>query len=124
MTETKGPTRTEMGGTSSPEPTSPPESEARAATARRERRVTRLGSIHAGLVIAAAVLVLLLVFILENSHSVNVAFLGAHLRLPLAVALLLAGVGGALLVGAIGAARITQLRRAVRHEVHRFDDQR
>ena len=123
MTDAKGPTRTEMGGTSSPEATSPPEPEARTVTARRGR-VTRLGSIHAGLVIAAAVLVLLLVFILENSHSVNVAFLGAHLRLPLAVALLLAGVGGALLVGAIGAARITQLRRTVRHEVHRFDDQR
>ena len=84
-------------------------------------RVSRLGNVHAGLIVAAAVLVVLLVFILENAHSVDVGFIGAHVRLPLAVALLLAGVGGALLVGAIGAARIAQLRRAVRHEVHRYD---
>jgi len=92
-----------------------------AAPARPGTRTSRLGSVHAGLIVAAAVLVVLLVFILENAHSVDVGFLGAHLRLPLAVALLLAGVGGALLVGAIGAARIAQLRRAVRHEVHRLD---
>ena len=98
--------------------------EVEAVAAVREHRVTRLGSAHAGLIAAAAVLVLLLVFILENAHSVNVGFLGTHLRLPLAIALLLSGVGGALLVGAVGAARIAQLRRAVRHEVHRFDQPR
>lgn len=90
----------------------------------RGRMSSRLGSVHAGLIASAAVLVLLLVFILENAHSVNVGFLGAHLHLPLAVALLLAGVGGALLVGALGAARITQLRRTVHREVHRFDQPR
>ena len=95
-----------------------------ATPSRRGRKATRLGSVHTGVIAAAAVLVLLLVFILENAHTVNVAFLGAHLRLPLAVALLLAGVGGALLVGTIGAARITQLRRAVRREVHRQDQPR
>jgi uncharacterized integral membrane protein len=91
------------------------------AVAPGKRRATRLGSAHAGLMVGAVVLVLLLVFILENAHSVNVGFLGMHLRLPLAVALLLAGVGGALLVGAIGAARITQLRRALGRQVRRPD---
>lgn len=87
-------------------------------------RSSRIGRVHAGLVVAAAVLVLLLVFILENAHSVSVGFFGAHLRVPLAVALLLSGVGGALLVGAIGAARIAQLRRAVHREVDRVDQLR
>ena len=124
MTETKASTRTDTAGDLSPGADASAVPRPKATAALRERRVTRLGSAHAGLIVAAAVLVVLLVFILENDHSVSVAFLGAHLHLPLAVALLLAGVGGALLVGAIGAARITQLRRAVHHEVHRSDEAR
>jgi len=115
MTDTKAVTGSDIVSDASPQ------AHDRTEPARRQRRVTRLGSAHAGLIAAAVVLVLLLVFILENAHSVNVGFLGAHLRLPLAVALLLAGVGGALLVGAVGAARITQLRRAVHREIHRSD---
>jgi len=89
-----------------------------AATARR-RRLTRLSSAHTGLIAAAVLLVLLLVFILENSRSVTVEFLGAHAHLPLAVALLLAAVGGALLVGTVGAARIAQVRRAAHRDARR-----
>ena len=39
---------------------------------------------------------------------------GAHLHLSLAVALLLAGIAGALAMAAAGTARITQLRRIMR----------
>jgi lipopolysaccharide assembly protein A len=45
---------------------------------------------------------------------VNINFLGAHLRLSLAVALFLAAIAGALLMAAAGTARITQLRRTMR----------
>jgi uncharacterized integral membrane protein len=121
MTDTKGLTGSDIVSDASRQAPDRTEADGRRSPAPRQRRVTRLGSAHAGLIAAAVVLVLLLVFILENAHSVNVGFLGAHLRLPLAVALLLAGVGGALLVGAVGAARITQLRRAVRREIHRSD---
>jgi lipopolysaccharide assembly protein A len=62
----------------------------------------------------AIVLIVLLVFILENTQSVKISFFGASSHLPLGVALLLAAIGGALLVGIIGAARIVQLRRHVR----------
>jgi uncharacterized integral membrane protein len=62
----------------------------------------------------AIVLIVLLVFILENTQSVKISFFGASGHLPLGVALLLAAIGGALLVGIIGAARIVQLRRHVR----------
>lgn len=121
MTDTKALAGSENISDASPQAHDPTEADRRRSSSPRQRRVTRLGSAHAGLIAAAVVLVLLLVFILENAHSVNVGFLGAHLRLPLAVALLLAGVGGALLVGAVGAARITQLRRAVHREMHRSD---
>lgn len=123
MTDTKGLTGSEMVGDASPQEVGQQETPESPA-GRPQRRVSRLGSVHAGLIAAAVVLVLLLVFILENAHSVDVGFFGAHMRLPLAVALLLAGVGGALLVGVIGAARITQLRRAVHREVHRLDQRR
>jgi len=91
---------------------------------RSKRRLTRLSSLHTGLIVATVVLVLLLVFILENDHSVNVRFIGLSSRLPLSVALLLSAVAGALLVGTIGAARITQLRRAVTRQARRADRHR
>jgi uncharacterized integral membrane protein len=67
-----------------------------------------------GLIAGAVVLVVVLIFIIQNAHSVNISFLGAHLQLSLAVALLLAAVGGALAMAAAGTARITQLRRIMR----------
>ena len=64
----------------------------------------------------AFVLILLLVFILENTQSVKVSYFGASGHVALGVALLLAAVGGALLVGILGATRIAQVRRhAKRH---------
>ena len=44
------------------------------------------------LVLFAVVLLLLLVFILENSQRVDISYFGAHGHLPLGVALLLAAV--------------------------------
>jgi lipopolysaccharide assembly protein A len=68
----------------------------------------------------AVVLLLLLIFILENSRGVDVAFFGAHGHLPLGVALLLAAVLGVLMVVIPGTARIIQLRRTARR--HRSAD--
>jgi len=70
----------------------------------------------------AAVLLLLLIFILQNSRTVDVSFFGAHGHLPLGVALLLAAVAGILLIGLPGAARIVQLRATARR--HRRADAR
>jgi len=56
-------------------------------------------------------LLLLLIFILENTQSVTISFLGADGDVPLGVALLLAAVGGALVVGLVGIARVVQLRK-------------
>jgi uncharacterized integral membrane protein len=62
----------------------------------------------------AVVLLLLLIFILQNNTQVSVSYLGMHGHLPLGVALLLAAVSGVLLVVLAGAARISQLRAVAR----------
>ena len=66
------------------------------------------------LIVGVLALTVVLIFIIQNAHAVNISFLGAHLRLSLAVALLLAAIAGALLMAAAGTARITQLRRTMR----------
>jgi uncharacterized integral membrane protein len=78
------------------------------------RRPTRISSLHVGLVTAAVLLVLLVVFLVQNARTVEISFLGAHLRVSLAVAMLAAAVAGALITGAAGTARIAQLRRSRR----------
>jgi uncharacterized integral membrane protein len=63
------------------------------------------------LLAGAVVLLLLLVYTLENTQSVKITYFGADGHIALGIALLLAAVGGALLVGLVGAARLLQLRR-------------
>ena len=86
-------------------PAQPPQ----AGTAHIKR--TRISGIWVAVIVAAIILVLLLVFILQNLAQATVYYFGGAGSLPLGVALLLAAVGGALLVGLIGTARILQLRR-------------
>ena len=66
------------------------------------------------LIAGAVALVVVLIFIIQNTHAVDISFLGAHLHLSLAVALLFAAIAGALAMAAAGTARITQLRRIMR----------
>ena len=70
----------------------------------------------------ALVLLLLLIFILENGQRANIGYFGAHGHLPLGVALLLAAVLGVLLVVIPGTGRIVQLRIVARR--HRGVDAR
>jgi uncharacterized integral membrane protein len=81
---------------------------------------TRTGGLWVSVIGAAVVLLLLLIFILQNTRQVEVSFFGAHPNLPLGVALLLAAVLGALIVALIGTARIVQLRLLARR--HRGAD--
>lgn len=77
-------------------------------------RHTRLGGLWILLALGAAVLVLLLVFILMNTNKVQINIYGAHVTIPLGVALLLAAALGVLLVVVPGGGRIIQLKRAAR----------
>ncbi len=69
-----------------------------------------------GLLAGVLGLIVVMIFIIQNAHAVNISFLGAHLRLSLAVALFLAAIAGALVMAAAGTARITQLRRTMRRD--------
>jgi lipopolysaccharide assembly protein A len=77
---------------------------------------TRISGMRAALIVGFVVLILVLIFIIQNSHAVSISFLGAHVRLSLAVALLLAAIGGALVMAAAGTARITELRQIMRRD--------
>ena len=102
-------------GTASSTSTAPAVSED-VATTSPTRKVphTRVGRLWFGVCAAAATLMVLVVFMLQNTRSVEVSFLWMHGSLPLALGLLIAGVGSAIAVIVIGTARITQLRRRIR----------
>jgi lipopolysaccharide assembly protein A len=84
--------------------------------ARVGRMHTRISGMRTGLIAGFAGLIVVMIFIIQNAHAVNISFLGAHLRLSLAVALFLAAIAGALIMAAAGTARITQLRRIMRRD--------
>lgn len=71
---------------------------------------TRTGGLWIPSVLFAAVLLLLLAFIPQNTQPAEISFFGARARPPVGVALLLAAVFGVLLVALPGTARILQLR--------------
>jgi uncharacterized integral membrane protein len=82
-------------------------------TSRRVPR-TRTGAAWVGLAAAALIAVALIVFLAQNTRSVEISFLWMSTNTSLAVALLIAAVGSTLLTLALGTARITQLRRLAR----------
>jgi putative membrane protein len=103
------------GSSPPPPPAAPPPAAPESAAPTQARSVpTRISGLRTGLIAAAAGLTIVMIFIIQNAHAVNISFLGAHLRLSLAVALVLAAIVGALLMAAAGTARITQLRRIIR----------
>jgi len=83
---------------------------------------TRISGLWVAVAFFAVVLLLLLIFILQNGRTVDIAYFGAHGHLPLGVALLLAAVCGALLMSLAGMARMAQLRATARR--HRRADTR
>jgi lipopolysaccharide assembly protein A len=102
----------EATGPSAP-PQAGPEQPASALPHPKIRR-TRTSGLWVAVGFFAVVLLLLLIFILQNGSQVSVSYMGAHGRLPLGVALLLSAACGALLVVLAGAARISQLRSTAR----------
>ncbi len=80
---------------------------------------TRISGLRTALIAGIAALIVVVIFIIQNTQAVSISFLGAHLHLSLAVALLLAAIAGALLMAAAGTARITQLRRTLRRDRRR-----
>ncbi len=86
-------------------------------------RRSRVGGVWVASALFALMLLLLLIFILENGQRADIAFFGAHGHLPLGVALLLAAVLGVLLIVIPGTGRIVQLRMVARRH-HGLDTRR
>ena len=102
-----------VNGSAPPAPSAP---QAPASPPARGRLRTRISGARTWLIAGIAALIVVLIFIIQNAHAVNISFLGAHLQLSLAVALFFAAIAGALLMAAAGTARITQLRRIMRRD--------
>jgi uncharacterized integral membrane protein len=64
--------------------------------------------------IAVVLLVLLIIFIAENSSDVTIKFLGAKGTLSVALMMLISALAGVVITLLVGTARILQLRREVR----------
>jgi uncharacterized integral membrane protein len=72
--------------------------------------MTRVSAAWVATAAALLLLVMLIVFILQNTAAVEVHYLGLAGSLPLGMALLIAAVGGGVVVAIAGVARVTQLR--------------
>ena len=79
-------------------------------------RGSRTSGTWVAVIVLSLLLLLLAVFILQNTQRVEVAFFGWSGRAPLAATLLIAAAGGALVVASAGVLRILQLRRRVKRE--------
>jgi uncharacterized integral membrane protein len=77
-------------------------------------KFTRTAGLWSFLATGFVILIVLLIFITQNTDSGDFAFLGWHWTLPLGVAILLAAVCGGLITFLAGTARIYQLRRAAK----------
>ena len=101
------------GVEAAPDPATPP---AESGPRRDPLRGSRTSGTWAAVLLLTVVLILLAIFILQNTQRVEVSFLGWSGQPPLSAALLIAAAGGAVLVAASGALRILQLRRRVKRE--------
>ncbi len=79
-------------------------------------RGSRTSGVWTAVVALIVLLVLLAVFVLQNTQEVQVTYFGWEVQAPLAAALLIATAAGGLIVVAAGSLRILQLRRRVRRE--------
>ena len=78
--------------------------------AKKVKATTRAGVIWAFTIVAIVVLILLVIFMMQNQAQATVYFLGLQGQMALGVTMLLAAVGGAVVVAVVAAVRIIQLR--------------
>ena len=79
-------------------------------------RGSRTSGTWIAVILLSLLLLLLAVFILQNTQKVEVSFFGWNGQAPLAATLLIAAAGGALVVASAGVLRILQLRRRVKRQ--------
>jgi uncharacterized integral membrane protein len=104
----------DVGTSAAAEQLTPPQPAQTATASPGQVPRTRTGTAWVALIAAALLAVLLIVFLVQNTHSTEISFLWMTTSTPLAIALLIAAVGSVLLILIVGTARISQLRRLVR----------
>lgn len=82
-------------------------------TAKAERTArTRTQATYIGWVVGILVMILLLIFILQNLDSQEISFLNLTANVPVGVSLLIAAIAGALITAALSGARMLQIKRS------------
>ena len=74
----------------------------------------RVRSGRVGLITAAVFLILLVVFIAQNTATASIHLLGFNGHLPLGLTILISAIIGLLIAAVLGSIRIMQLRRALK----------
>jgi len=97
-----------------PQPASGPAGVAATPTVRSP--LTRLAAAWWALVVGLVILIILLIFVAQNTGAITAHFLGFDWSLPVGVGYLLAAVAGATATVLVGAARMIQLRRVAKNE--------
>ena len=103
--------------TAKPTTPAPTTSNSPAPPARKQPVIkrTRISALWIALIAGLVVLVLLLIFILQNLDRVTVQLLAWEFSLPLGVGVLLAAIAGAVIMAVVGAIRIYQVRKVAKH---------
>ena len=95
-------------GTSAQNPASPKNN-----SEHREVKKSLAGTTWVALIVGVLLLILLLVFILQNQESAELQLLGWTMTFPIGVGMLIAAIVGALIMALVGGVRIVQLRKQV-----------
>lgn len=105
----------EFAGPTSGEPTLPSSRASRPGFDNRGHvRRTRVSGVWIGLITAAVVLIVLVIFIAQNTNKASIHFLGFNGRLSIGLMILIAAIFGLLIAAVPGTIRIVQLRRALK----------
>ena len=112
---------TRDGTTPDPAPTTPDTATSKPDQGHRSAAVTRCAApgpagVWLAVVAGGIILVLLIIFIAQNTEPATIQFLGWEGETPLAVALLIGTVAGLFLAALAGSLRILQLRRRVQRD--------
>ena len=102
--------------TTGPDPTPTPEPEVTAPPGEDPLRHSRTSGAWTAVIVSAVLLVLLIIFIVQNTDDVHISFLVWDGVAPLSVALLVAAVAGITITAIFGTMRIWQLRRRVKRD--------
>lgn len=102
--------------TQDPSPSSAPATAGQpsAATGDDPLARTRVSGIWIGIIVFTLILILLLVFVIQNTRKVEISYFWFDGHIPLAVAMLLSAAAGVLLTAIAGTLRILQLRKRLK----------